>query len=96
MWWTRTHSTKSATRRGVCQDLTHIFIAAARHLEVPARYVSGYFHRADGVTEQPAANAEPRARRSSAGWRVYTPEDIEGLRRLGVGERKRRLEGSDE
>jgi DNA-binding transcriptional MerR regulator len=38
----------------------------------------------------------PRARRSSSGWRVYTPEDIERLRRLGVGERKRRLEGSDE
>jgi len=38
----------------------------------------------------------PRARRSSAEWRVYTPEDIERLRRPGVGERKRRPEGSDE
>src|SRR5262249_25447349 len=26
-------------KRGVCQDLTHIFIACARHLGVPARYV---------------------------------------------------------
>ena len=26
-------------RRGVCQDLTHIFIAAARQLGMPARYV---------------------------------------------------------
>jgi DNA-binding transcriptional MerR regulator len=33
----------------------------------------------------------PRARRTSSGWRYYTPEDIERLRRLGVGERKKRL-----
>jgi DNA-binding transcriptional MerR regulator len=40
--------------------------------------------------------ALPLARRNQAGWRYYTSEDIERLRRLGVGERKRRLEGSDE
>ena len=28
--------------RGVCQDHAHVFIAAARSLGVPARYVSGY------------------------------------------------------
>ena len=33
----------------------------------------------------------PLARRTSAGWRYYTTEDVERLRRLGVGERKRRL-----
>jgi DNA-binding transcriptional MerR regulator len=37
----------------------------------------------------------PRARRASNGWRYYTPEDIERLRRLGVGERKRRLGEGD-
>src|SRR4029079_6830876 len=31
-----------ALKRGVCQDLTHIFIAAARSLAIPARYVGGY------------------------------------------------------
>lgn len=29
--------------KGVCQDFTHLFLAAARHLGVPARYTSGYF-----------------------------------------------------
>ncbi|MTD95125.1 transglutaminase family protein [Hyphomicrobium sp. xq] len=29
--------------RGVCQDHAHVFIAAARLLGFPARYVSGYF-----------------------------------------------------
>lgn len=33
--------------RGVCQDHAHIFIAAARSLGVPARYVSGYFISGD-------------------------------------------------
>jgi len=28
--------------RGVCQDHAHIFVAAARHLGLPARYVTGY------------------------------------------------------
>jgi DNA-binding transcriptional MerR regulator len=43
--------------------------------------------------------ALPLARRADSGWRYYTPEDIERLRRLGVGERKRRLaesSGADE
>ena len=41
--------------------------------------------------------ALPLARRDSNGWRYYTPEDIERLRRLGVGQRKHRLlVGSDE
>jgi DNA-binding transcriptional MerR regulator len=33
----------------------------------------------------------PRARRDAQGWRVYTAADVERLRRLGVGERKKRL-----
>jgi DNA-binding transcriptional MerR regulator len=40
--------------------------------------------------------ALPLARRNQGSWRYYTPEDIERLRRLGVGERKRRLAGGDE
>jgi DNA-binding transcriptional MerR regulator len=39
--------------------------------------------------------ALPSARRNPNGWRYYTLEDIERLRRLGVGERKRRLAESD-
>lgn len=32
---------------GVCQDHAHILIATARHLDIPARYVTGYLHVAD-------------------------------------------------
>ena len=36
--------------------------------------------------------ALPIARRTPGGHRFYTVEDLERLRRLGVGQRKRRLE----
>ena len=35
----------------------------------------------------------PRAARDEDGWRRYSPKDVERLRRLGVGARKRRLAG---
>jgi DNA-binding transcriptional MerR regulator len=40
--------------------------------------------------------ALPIARRASNGYRYDTSEDLERLRRLGVGERKRRLVGSND
>lgn len=59
--------------RGVCQDLAHIFIAAARSLGVPARYVGGYFHRADGVLEQMAGHAWVEAFVPELGWVAFDP-----------------------
>jgi transglutaminase-like putative cysteine protease len=55
-------------RRGVCQDLTHIYIAAARQLGIPARYVGGHFYRADGVTSQDAGHAWAEAYIDKLGW----------------------------
>jgi transglutaminase-like putative cysteine protease len=62
-----------ALKRGVCQDLTHVFIATARHLGVPARYVGGYFHRADGVTQQDAGHAWAEAHVPALGWIGFDP-----------------------
>lgn len=36
-------------RLGVCQDHTHVFLACARELGLPARYVSGYLHTRDST-----------------------------------------------
>ena len=36
-----------AQGEGVCQDHTHVFLACARLLGMPARYVSGYLHTDD-------------------------------------------------
>ena len=62
-----------ALKRGVCQDLTHIFIAAARSLAIPARYVGGYFHRDDGVDEQGAGHAWAEAFVPKLGWVAFDP-----------------------
>jgi transglutaminase-like putative cysteine protease len=63
-----TASEAFALKRGVCQDLTHIFIAAARCLDIPARYVSGYLYRADGVVDQEAGHAWAEAKVPQLGW----------------------------
>jgi len=57
-----------ALRRGVCQDLTHIFIAAARRLGIPARYIGGHFYRVDGVTAQDAGHAWAEIYVENLGW----------------------------
>ena len=57
----------------MCQDLTHIFIAAARSLAIPARYIGGHFHRADGVTEQEAGHAWAEAFVPDLGWVAFDP-----------------------
>jgi transglutaminase-like putative cysteine protease len=62
-----------ALKRGVCQDYAHIFIAAVRHLRIPARYVSGYFRRGDGVAEQDAGHAWAEAFVPDLGWIAFDP-----------------------
>lgn len=58
---------------GVCQDQAHIFIAAARTMGVPARYVSGHLYRRDGAIEQPAAHAWAEAWVDDVGWVGFDP-----------------------
>ncbi len=60
-------------RRGVCQDLTHIFITAARELGLPARYVGGHFYRVDGVTAQEAGHAWAEVHIENLGWVGFDP-----------------------
>lgn len=53
--------------KGVCQDHTHIFLAAARSIGVPARYVSGYLMM-EGVEAQTASHAWAEAHIDGLGW----------------------------
>jgi transglutaminase-like putative cysteine protease len=62
-----------ALKRGVCQDLTHIFIACSRALGIPARYVSGYFRRNDGVVNQDAGHAWAESFVRDLGWVAFDP-----------------------
>ncbi len=79
-----THSATTAAeafalRRGVCQDVTHVYIAAARQLGIPARYVGGHFYRVDGVTAQEAGHAWVEAYVEHLGWVGFDPTNGIGI-----------------
>jgi len=77
-----------ALKRGVCQDLSHVFIAAARKLGFPARYVSGHLAHADG-RELEAAHAWAEAKVGGLGWIGFDPANdvcpTEAYLRVAVG-----------
>ena len=56
-----------AAGKGVCQDHAHIFIAGARCLGIPARYVTGYLH-IDGDVAAAAHHAWSEAYVGGLGW----------------------------
>jgi transglutaminase-like putative cysteine protease len=65
-----------AARRGVCQDFAHIFIALARHIGVPCRYVSGYLFQesaAQNGTLSGATHAWTEAWLPGLGWIGFDP-----------------------
>lgn len=62
-----------AGKRGVCQDGTHIFISAARHLGIPTRYISGHFYREDDTGAQEAGHAWAEAYVDKLGWVGFDP-----------------------
>lgn len=68
----KTHSATTAEEtldlgHGVCQDHAHVFIAAARSMGMPARYVSGYLMMDDRV-DQDASHAWAEAHVEGIGW----------------------------
>ena len=56
-----------AAGQGVCQDHAHVMIGIARHLGLPARYVSGYLLLDDRV-EQEASHAWAEIHLEALGW----------------------------
>jgi len=68
---TTTAAEAFALKRGVCQDFTHVFIAAARSLAIPTRYIGGHFFRADGAVVQEAAHAWAEAFVPDLGWVAF-------------------------
>jgi transglutaminase-like putative cysteine protease len=61
-------------RAGVCQDFAHVLIGLCRSVQIPARYVSGYFlnrHRRRGEIE--ASHAWVEAYVPGYGWAAYDP-----------------------
>lgn len=63
--WTAEDAIEAA--EGVCQDHTHIFLACARLLGFPSRYVSGYL-MLDETTLQDAMHAWAESHVEGLGW----------------------------
>jgi len=62
-----------AAGHGVCQDFAHMFIAAARVMNIPARYVSGHLFRRDGAHVQEASHAWAEGWVGDLGWVAFDP-----------------------
>lgn len=77
-----------ADGKGVCQDHAHIFIAAARVLGIPARYVNGYF-LAGTPDPSDAHHAWAEAWVDGLGWVGFDPANLicptESYVRLATG-----------
>ncbi len=84
-----TASDAYALGHGVCQDFAHIFIAAARTLGVPARYVGGYLVQNNGVVSSEAGHAWAEAYIPDLGWLGFDPSNgvciTEGYVRVAIG-----------
>lgn len=61
-----------SNKKGVCQDFAHIFLTCARFLNIPARYVSGYYVRND-IDRQTAGHAWAEAYIPDLGWIGFDP-----------------------
>lgn len=66
-------ATAFSTGRGIAQDLTHVFIACARTLGIPARYVSGLVYMPDGDEHPDAPHAWAEAHVEGLGWVGFDP-----------------------
>ena len=68
---THVHSTASEVLldgKGVCQDQAHAFIACARAIDIPARYVSGYLYTGEQEQASVASHAWAAAWVDHLGW----------------------------
>jgi transglutaminase-like putative cysteine protease len=65
---TTTAAQALAHGKGVCQDHAHVFIACARLLGFPARYISGYLWTSDQAQAAEAGHAWAEAHVPGLGW----------------------------
>jgi transglutaminase-like putative cysteine protease len=58
---------------GVCQDFTHLMLAALRLRRIPCRYVSGYLHTLSDDGQVAQSHAWVEFHSPSAGWIPFDP-----------------------
>ena len=63
-----------ATRRGVCQDFAHLMLGMCRSMNIPARYVSGYFFNPQRQEKEiEASHAWVEIFLPGYGWKGFDP-----------------------
>ncbi|MGH2339955.1 transglutaminase family protein [Segnochrobactraceae bacterium EtOH-i3] len=63
-----------SARQGQPRDLAHLFLVAARHLGIPARFVNGYYYDAEkGATVSESRHSWVEARVPHLGWVGFDP-----------------------
>lgn len=72
---TTTAAQALARGAGVCQDHAHVFLAAARWLGIPARYVSGYLWTGETSQAYEASHAWAEAFVPELGWIGFDPSN---------------------
>jgi transglutaminase-like putative cysteine protease len=75
------------SRQGVCQDFSHIMIAAVRRLGIPCRYVSGYVYHDElhhDRSSEGATHAWVEALLPGLGWVGFDPTNgvVTGIRHI--------------
>lgn len=65
-----------ARGHGTCQDFAHVFCTAARYVDIPTRYVTGYLYRPE-QPQQESAHAWAEAFVRDLGWIGFDP--VNGL-----------------
>jgi len=78
-----------ASRRGACQDFSHIMLALVRGRGIPARYVSGYLYHekeSDDRSAEDATHAWVEAYLPGLGWVGFDPTNdlVAGERHIRV------------
>lgn len=66
-----------AAGEGIAQDIAHVFMACARHLGQPARYVSGYVAQSDSFPSGSGAHAWAEVHLEGYGWIGF--DSVNGL-----------------
>jgi transglutaminase-like putative cysteine protease len=62
-----------AAGESIPQDMAHVFMTCARHLDVPARYVSGYVAQTDTLPHANGAHAWAEVHLDGYGWIGFDP-----------------------
>ena len=71
---------------GSCRDFACLFMEAARHLGLAARFVSGYLHAPPSTANFGASHAWPEVYLPGAGWKGFDPTsgEIVGTNHMAV------------